>query len=149
MKILSLKWLMPLVVPLGLIVLCVVPVLAGMVRMAQLASAAATPENARFFASPLPVIFGSGMLVSLCLGLMTIRRHDYTKHRNRMMRAHTIGMGAGTQVFTNLPWILLAGTPGVFTRSVLMGAGWVINLAVVEWLILPNRNSLQLPIIAA
>jgi hypothetical protein len=52
MKVLSSKWL----VPIGLLLLCVVPVLAGAVRMAQLASGVLTPENARFFASPLPVI---------------------------------------------------------------------------------------------
>lgn len=50
------EWL----VTVGLILLAVVPVLAGSVRVGQLtvgaASTPVTPENARFFAAPLPVI---------------------------------------------------------------------------------------------
>jgi hypothetical protein len=30
---------------------------------------------------------------------------------------------------------LLAGTPNLFTRAMLMGAGWLINVAVAEWFI--------------
>jgi uncharacterized membrane protein len=44
-------------IPTGLIVLSVVPVLGGAMRLAQLAGGAeVTPENARFFASPVPVV---------------------------------------------------------------------------------------------
>ncbi|WP_435745022.1 DUF2306 domain-containing protein [Nocardioides sp. SYSU DS0663] len=44
-------------VPTGLIALSLVPVVAGMVRVGSLASGGpVTPENARFFADPLPVI---------------------------------------------------------------------------------------------
>lgn len=50
------EWL----VTVGLILLALVPVLAGTVRVGQLtvgaASTPVTPENARFFAAPLPVI---------------------------------------------------------------------------------------------
>jgi hypothetical protein len=43
-------------VPSGLIALSLVPALAGTVRLAQLAAGATiTPDNARFFAAPLPV----------------------------------------------------------------------------------------------
>ncbi|MCB0092429.1 MAG: hypothetical protein KDE54_31290, partial [Caldilineaceae bacterium] len=41
----------------GLLLLCVVPVAAGLARVGQLAGGAnVTAENARFFASPLPVV---------------------------------------------------------------------------------------------
>jgi hypothetical protein len=47
------EWL----VPAGLVLLSLVPVVAGAVRLAQLSSGAAiTPDNARFFASPTPVV---------------------------------------------------------------------------------------------
>ena len=49
-----------------------------------------------------------------------------------MTRGYAIGLGAGTQVFTFLPWTLLFGVPGEAMHAVLMGAGWVINLAVAE-----------------
>ena len=53
-------------------------------------------------------------------------------HSAWMTRAYAIGIGAGTQVFTCLAWILLIGAPGADDAAVLMGAGWVINLAVAE-----------------
>lgn len=44
-------------VPAGLLVLSAVPAIAGLVRLHELAvGAAITPDNARFFAAPLPVI---------------------------------------------------------------------------------------------
>jgi uncharacterized membrane protein len=44
-------------VPTGLIALSLVPALAGAVRLTELTGAAEiTPDNARFFASPLPVV---------------------------------------------------------------------------------------------
>jgi hypothetical protein len=42
--------------PAGLIALSVVPVVASGVRLASLASGVVTPDNARFFASPAPVV---------------------------------------------------------------------------------------------
>jgi hypothetical protein len=49
-------------------------------------------------------------------------------------------LGAGTQVFTHVPWFLFFGTPNELTRALLMGAGWVINIAVVEWIIRKRRT---------
>lgn len=200
------EWL----VPIGLILLSVVPVVAGAARIAELSSGAEiTPENARFFASPLPVVvhilsvtlysllgalqfapsfrrrkpkwhrmagrilvpaglaaalsglwmtlfyalpesdgallnvmrlvFGSAMLLSIILGVTAVRQRDFPRHGEWMMRGYAIGLGAGTQVLTHLPWFLFFGVPDEFTRAILMGAGWVINLAVVEWVIRKRR----------
>ena len=38
-------------------------------------------------------------------------------------------------MLTHLPWFILFGKPGEASRAFLMGAGWVINLVVAEWLI--------------
>lgn len=82
------------------------------------------------------VVFGVMMFVSLVLGYFAIRKRDYPAHRAWMMRGYAIGLGAGTQVVTHLPWFILVGTqPSVFIRAILMGAGWMINLAVAEWFI--------------
>lgn len=52
-RMISAKWLMPV----GLILLSIIPLIFGALRLNELASGAAiTPENARFFASPLPVV---------------------------------------------------------------------------------------------
>jgi hypothetical protein len=52
-----------------------------------------------------------------------------------MIRGYAIGMGAGTQVLTHLPWFIFVGKPGEGTRALLMGAGWVIKVVVAEWII--------------
>jgi cytochrome bd-type quinol oxidase subunit 2 len=201
------EWLIPAL----LIALSLVPVLAGAVRLSELASGAqVTPDNARFFASPIPVvvhivsvslysilgafqfapgfrrrnsrwhrtvgkwilvpcglaaalsglwmtqfypwpkgdgellyvfrlIFGSAMLISILLGAFAVRRRDYARHGNWMMRGYAIGLGAGTQVFTHMPWFLFFGVPGELTRALLMAAGWIINIIVVEWIIHRRR----------
>ncbi|MBB5953976.1 putative membrane protein [Saccharothrix tamanrassetensis] len=193
-------------VPAALILLTAVPVVAGAVRLTELAGGAeVTSENARFLAAPLPVVvhivcavlycvagafqfapgfrrrrpgrhralgrllvpaglaaaltglwmtlyyaradgdgdllaafrlvFGSAMAVSVVLGFAAIRRRDVARHRAWMIRGYAIGQGAGTQVLTTLPWVLVVGAPGEFARAMLLGAGWVVNLAVAEWLI--------------
>ena len=203
MKSTKADWL----IPAGLILLSLVPALAGTARVAQLAGGAEiTPENARFFAAPLPVlvhipaaiiysflgafqfspgfrrrnrkwhrsagklllpcgflvalsglwmahfypwpefdgqlvyaerlIFGLAMLCSLIVGVHEIRRRDYVAHGRWMIRAYAIGLGAGTQVLTHLPWFLMVDEkPGKLPRAVMMGAGWVINVLVAEWII--------------
>lgn len=200
-------------VPAALVMLSLVPVIAGAARIFQLASGAeVTTDNARFFASPAPVvthiisvtlyallgafqftaklrrpksgwhrfigkwilvpsgliaalsglwmtkfyllpagdgellyvfrlIFGSAMLISISIGfVVAIWQRDYKRHADWMMRGYAIGMGAGTQVFTLLPWLLFFGAPSEFTRAILMAAGWVINLIVAESIIHKRRK---------
>lgn len=194
-------------IPAGLVALSMVPALAGIVRLAELARGAEiTAANARFVAEPLPVVvhipavivysilgafqfsagfrrrnrgwhraagkilvvcgllaalsglwmanfypwpagdgqalylerlvFGSAMTVSIVLAVSAIRRRDFASHGDWMIRAYAIGLGAGTQVLTHVPWfVLVGGKPGEFPRAVLMGAGWVINVIVAEWVI--------------
>ncbi|WP_457964675.1 DUF2306 domain-containing protein [Arthrobacter sp. D1-29] len=190
-------------VPAGLILLSLIPVIAGAARLTELTGGAAiTPQNARFFASPVPVVihivsvtvysllgafqfvpslrgrrgwhrmaggilipagllaalsglwmsafyplpdgdtdvplrllFGSAMLVSLILGVVAVRRRDYVRHSMWMTRGYAIGVAAGTQALVIGPWILLAGPPSELTKALLMGAAWVINVAVAECVI--------------
>ena len=89
--------------------------------------------------------FGTMMLVSLILALLAIRRRDFRAHGAWMMRGYAIGLGAGTQVLTNLPWFMLVGRPGELARALLMGAGWAINLAVAEWIIRRGRAQEAVP----
>lgn len=206
-------------IPAALIALSMVPAVAGIVRLAQLAGGAnITPDNARFFAAPLPVVLhipavivysilgafqfspsfrrrrrawhraagkilvpcglvaalsglwmahfypwpegdgqllyferlvvGSAMVVSIVLAVGAIRRRDFKSHGAWMTRAYAIGLGAGTQVLTHLPWFVLVGAkPGELPRAVMMGAGWVINVAVAEWII-RRRQARPIPVLA-
>ena len=200
-------------VPAGLMALSVVPVAAGAVRLAELASGAEiTPDNARFFAAPLPAVLhilsasvycvlgafqfspgirrrrpgwhrgagrllvplglvaalsglwltefyppvdsdgpilyairlllGSAMVLCICLGIAAIRRRDIARHSAWMMRGYAIGLGAGTQALTHLPYFLFEGIQGELGRALAMGSGWAINLAVAEWII---QRQLALP----
>jgi uncharacterized membrane protein len=95
------------------------------------------------------LVFGSAMVVSIVLGFGAIRRGDVTRHRAWMMRGYAIGLGAGTQVLTLLAGELIAGPPGELSRAFLMGAGWVINLAVAEWAIRKHKRPAPVDLTAA
>jgi uncharacterized membrane protein len=81
------------------------------------------------------LVFGSAMAVCLVLGVVAIRRRDVIRHRAWMTRGYAIGLGAGTQVLTLLPLSIVTETPDELSRALLVIAGWVINLAVAEWII--------------
>jgi len=83
----------------------------------------------------LRLVFGSLMLLSILCGTFAIRRRDFVQHGHWMMRGYAVGLGAGTQALTQLLWVLLFGKPDELAKALLMGAGWVINLAVAEWII--------------
>lgn len=92
----------------------------------------------------LRLVFASGMVACLGLGIAAIRRRDMSAHRAWMIRAYAIGMAAGTQAFTE------GLSNATFGSSILMddaakGMGWLINLAVAEWVIrrAPRRRRLS------
>lgn len=88
------------------------------------------------------LVFGTAMAMSVALGIDAIRRRDFIAHGAWMLRGYAIGMGAATQVLTHLPYFILVGKPDESARAVLMGAGWVINVVVAEWII-RKRPSLR------
>jgi hypothetical protein len=78
------------------------------------------------------------MLGSIVLAVLAIRRRDFASHGAWMTRGYALALGAGTQVFTMLPWVVIFGPIGAadeLPRTVLMTAGWVINLAAAEYII--------------
>jgi uncharacterized membrane protein len=83
----------------------------------------------------LRIVFSSAMVVSIVLGFTTIRRGDVSGHRAWMTRGYAIGLGAATQMLTLMAGEIIAGPPSELSRALLMGAAWVINLAIAEWAI--------------
>ncbi len=81
------------------------------------------------------LVVGMGMLACIALALDAIRRRNFAVHGAWMTRAYALALGAGTQVFTHLPYFLLVGKPDTAARAVMMGAGWAINLLAAEWII--------------
>ncbi len=82
----------------------------------------------------LRLTFGTAMVASIVLGFVAIRARDVVRHRKWMIRGYAIGLGAATQLFT-LGFGGAAFGTGESATALLNGAGWVINLAVAEWLI--------------
>jgi uncharacterized membrane protein len=91
------------------------------------------PEGASNLLFAFRLLFGSGMVISIVLGYVAIRRRDILQHRAWMTRAYAIGLGAGTQVLTGMFGALAFGTPTELENALLMGAAWIINVAVAEW----------------
>jgi hypothetical protein len=90
----------------------------------------------------LRLVFGSAMAAALVLGLAAIRRRDIAAHRAWMIRAYALGLGAGTQIFTE------GFGQAIFGEHVVAGdlekaAAWILNLAVAEWAI--RRGATQRP----
>ncbi|GLZ43060.1 DUF2306 domain-containing protein [Actinokineospora sp. NBRC 105648] len=203
--------------PTALIVLSLVPVVAGVSRLTKVATAELGEGNARFAASPVPIVlhivgavafcvlgafqfpqrirrthprwhrlagralipcgliaaltgvwmtlyyphpvgdgplllgfrlvFGTAMAVALTLGYLTVRRRDFRAHRAWMIRGYAIGQGAGTQVLTGLPWAIAFGQPDELTRALLLGASWVVNIAVAEWVIRRSPRPAARPVL--
>jgi len=86
------------------------------------------------------LVVGTAMIVALVLGVVTIRKRDIRGHSAWMIRAYAIGLGAGTQVFTHLPYFLIPSIQGELVRTICMAAGWAINIALAEWIIARNRQ---------
>ena len=84
----------------------------------------------------LRVIFGSLMVAGLVLGLAAIRRRDIRTHQRWMARAYAVALAGGTQALVFGPMVFAFDTqPAGTFKAVGMGAGWVINLVVAEWLV--------------
>ncbi len=98
------------------------------------------PEGDGEFLYVLRLVFGSAMVLSILMGIEAALRRDFKAHGAWMMRGYAIGLGAGTQVFTHLPWLVLGTWPGESGRAVAMGAGWLINVLVAEFIIERSRS---------
>src|SRR6476469_224256 len=75
------------------------------------------------------LLFGSAMVGAIVLGFAAIRRRDVQGHRAWMLRGYAIGLGAGTQVLTGMAGAVIGGPPSELRVTLVMAAGWIINLA--------------------
>lgn len=81
------------------------------------------------------VVVVAAMAASLVLGLVAVRRRDFARHRAWMIRGYAIGLGAGTQAFTQGIWLAAVGPMTVSSRTGTMAAAWLLNVIVAEWII--------------
>ncbi|ROO59858.1 putative membrane protein [Micromonospora sp. Llam0] len=81
------------------------------------------------------VVVSVAMAACVGVGFLAVRRRDFAAHRAWMIRGYAIGMGAGTQFFTQLAWLAVVGPVTASGRTGTMAAGWLINVVVAEWVI--------------
>ncbi|KQM82630.1 DUF2306 domain-containing protein [Agromyces sp. Leaf222] len=108
---------------------------AGLVSAASglwMAVAYDLPANSGVALMVIRVVLAPAMAAAIIVAVLAIRRGDVATHSAWMTRAYAIGLGAGTQVLTILPWALVVGEPGEVAYTVLMALGWAINLVVAE-----------------
>lgn len=96
----------------------------------------------------LRLLFGVAMAGALVAGFAAIRRRDVRAHRAWMIRAYAIGLAAGTQALTEGVGGALFGT-GELAGDLAKAAGWLINLAVAEWIIRRPRRRRRAAVPAA
>jgi uncharacterized membrane protein len=80
------------------------------------------------------LVVGSATATCIILGLTAIRRRDVAAHHAWMIRAYALAVAAGTQAFTQGIGEGIFGTSALST-ALSVTSGWVINLAVAEWII--------------
>ena len=80
------------------------------------------------------LLVASAMAASIVLAFTAIRRRDIPTHRAWMIRAYALAAGAGTPAVTQGVSEAAFGT-GDLPKALSMTSGWLINLAVAEWLI--------------
>jgi uncharacterized membrane protein len=78
--------------------------------------------------------FGSGMAACIILGFNAIRGGHVARHRAWMARAYALALGAGTQTLTLGIGNAVFGHSELST-ALMLGAGWAINLAIVEYIL--------------
>ena len=81
------------------------------------------------------LFFGAAMVASIILGFLAIRKRNIVRHQAWMRRAYAIGLGAGTQAVTQLPFIVVSGPFSGLGLALMMGGAWALNLLIAEWLI--------------
>ncbi len=82
------------------------------------------------------IVVGIAMIFCFLLGFLNIRRQNIRAHRTWMMRGFALGIGPGTQAILAILWTISVGEMDASAKAFLFPAGWLINLAVVECLLL-------------
>ena len=88
-----------------------------------------------FYLYLIRLAVGSAMTLFLALSIAAIQKRKFLVHGAWMMRAYALALGAGTQVFTHIPWFVFPSIHGEFFRTVFMAEGWLLNILIAEWII--------------
>ncbi len=87
------------------------------------------------------VVVGPLWALFLLLGLAAVRRRDFARHRDWMIRAFAVSMPAGTLVFFLIPFAVVLGEVPNIVDDGIQPALWVLHLAVAEAVIRRIRKN--------
>ena len=82
------------------------------------------------------LLFGIALGVALAIAMQAIRKRDFTRHRNWMIRAYAIGIGATAVSMVFFPIYAITGEPpmGLASDIVFLGS-WTACVAFAEGLV--------------
>lgn len=82
------------------------------------------------------LLFGIALGVALFIAMQAIYRQDFTRHRNWMIRAYAIGIGATAVTMVFFPIYIITGSPpvGVVSDMIFLGA-WAACVVFAEGLV--------------
>ncbi len=105
----------------------------------------ATPSFGGLVLACFRVAVASAMTLSIGLGLAAALKREIARHREWMIRAYALGIGAATQMLVLMVAEMISGgAPTELNRALLMGLAWGINLMVAEWNIRRGRLAAQM-----
>ncbi len=82
------------------------------------------------------LLFGIALGVALAIAMQAIRKRDFTRHRNWMIRAYAIGIGATAVTMVFFPIYVITGAPpmGLAADVVFLGS-WTACVVFAEGLV--------------
>jgi hypothetical protein len=82
------------------------------------------------------LVFGIGLGIALIMAMTAIRARDIPRHRNWMIRAYALGMGATLVSVVFLPIFLITGLPpmGLWSDVIFVGS-WAACVVFAEFII--------------
>jgi uncharacterized membrane protein len=99
------------------------------------------PSDASPLVSGGRLMFGAGLAVALILAMKAIQRRDFACHRDWMIRAYALGIGATAVSMVFIPIYAITGEPPTgFASDVAFIGSWAFCVALAEWIVRSQRS---------
>lgn len=106
------------------------------------------PDGATAFVSSARLVFGIALGVALIKAMAAIRARDIPRHRDWMIRAYAVGMGAAMVSIVFIPIYIITGTPPMgITSDIAFVGSWLACIGFAEWVVYRLHRKAQ-PVIA-
>lgn len=94
------------------------------------------PSDTSLLVSGGRLVFGTALAFALICAMIAIRRRDFAKHRDWMIRAYALGIGATAVSMVFIPIYAITGEPPMgFVADIAFIGSWVLCVAFAEWVV--------------